>query len=195
VRPSPLSLRSVTETRDERDIFARVQSGDRESFRVIFRMHMGSVYWAAFGVLQSRGDSEEVMQDAFMTMWDKRMSIELVGESTLPWLVTTARYLALNRRRSEDRKRRDPLDPDAELLDRALGPENAALANEARQHIESVMSLMPLVDQEIFWLCLVGDLSYKQAARQLGITHGSVRNRLSRLKARLRSELSLLKGD
>lgn len=190
-----LSLRSVTASNDERALFLRVQAGDRESFRTLFRLHMRSVYWAAFGVLQSRADSEEVMQDAFMTMWDKRATIELVGESTLPWLVTTARYLALNRRRAEQRKRRDPLDPDDELLDRALGPESAAVANEARQHIESVMSLMPLVDQEIFWLCLVGDLSYKQAARQLGITHGSVRNRLSRLKARLRSELSLLKGD
>jgi RNA polymerase sigma-70 factor (ECF subfamily) len=190
-----LSLLSVAASADERALFSRVQAGDRESFRMIFRMHMRSVYWAAFGVLQSRSDSEEVMQDAFMTMWDKRASIELVGESTLPWLVTTARYLALNRRRAEERRRRDPLDPDAELLDRALGPENAAVANEARLHIEEVMAQMPLVDQEIFWLCLVGDLSYKQAARQLGISHGSVRNRLSRLKARLRSELSLLKGD
>jgi RNA polymerase sigma-70 factor (ECF subfamily) len=185
----------VSADADERALFERVQAGDRESFRQLFRMHMRSVYWAAFGVLQSRADSEEVMQDAFMTMWDKRASIQLVGESTLPWLVTTARYLALNRRRAEERKRRDPLDPNAELLDRALGPENVAVANEARQHIEEVMATMPLVDQEIFWLCLVGDLSYKQAARQLGISHGSVRNRLSRLKARLRSELSLLKGD
>jgi RNA polymerase sigma factor (sigma-70 family) len=193
--PDPLSLRALTTGADERALFARIQSGDRESFRAVFRLHMRSVYWAAFGVLQSRSDAEEVMQDAFMTMWDKRGSITLVGESTLPWLVTTARYLALNRRRAEERKRRDPLDPNAELLDRALGPESAAVANEARQHIEAVMALMPLVDQEIFWLCLVGDLSYKQAARQLGITHGSVRNRLSRLKSRLRSELSLLKGD
>jgi RNA polymerase sigma factor (sigma-70 family) len=195
VRADTLTLFSVAASADERALFSRVQAGDRESFRAIFRMHMRSVYWAAFGVLQSRADSEEVMQDAFMTMWDKRASIELVGESTLPWLVTTARYLALNRRRAEERRRRDPLDPDAELLDRALGPENAAVANEARQHIEEVMAQMPLVDQEIFWLCLVGDLSYKQAARQLGISHGSVRNRLSRLKMRLRSELSLLKGD
>ena len=190
-----LSLLSVNADPDERALFARVQDGDRESFRSIFRLHMRSVYWAAFGVLQSRADSEEVMQDAFMTMWDKRASIQLVGESTLPWLVTTARYLALNRRRAEDRRRRDPLDSGDEVLDRALGPENAAVASEARQHIEEVMATMPLVDQEIFWLCLVGDLSYKQAARQLGISHGSVRNRLSRLKARLRSELSLLKGD
>ena len=195
MRADVLSLLSVASNADERALFARVRAGDREAFRKIFRQHMQSVYWAAFGVLQSRADSEEVMQDAFMTMWDKRASIELVGESTLPWLVTTARYLALNRRRSEARKRRDPLDENADILDRALAPETAAVANEARAHIESVMALMPLVDQEIFWLCLVGDLSYKEAARQLGISHGAVRNRLSRLRARLRSEISLLKGD
>lgn len=195
MRADVLSLLSVAANADERALFDRVQAGDREAFRTIFRQHTQSVYWAAFGVLQSRADSEEVMQDAFMTMWDKRASIELVGESTLPWLVTTARYLALNRRRSEARKRRDPLDETANVLDHALAPENAAVAREARQHIEEVMALMPLVDQEIFWLCLVSDLSYKEAARQLGIPHGSVRNRLSRLRARLRSELSLLKGD
>ena len=195
MRADVLSLLSVAANADERALFDRVQAGDREAFRMIFRQHTQSVYWAAFGVLQSRDDSEEVMQDAFMTMWDKRASIELVGESTLPWLVTTARYLALNRRRSETRKRRDPLDENANVFDHALAPENAAVAREARQHIEEVMALMPLVDQEIFWLCLVSDLTYKEAARQLGISHGSVRNRLSRLRARLRSELSLLKGD
>ena len=177
MRADTLSLLGVAADPSERALFTKVQAGDREAFRVIFRQHMQSVYWAAFGVLQSRADSEEVMQDAFMMMWDKRASIELVGESTLPWLVTTARYLALNRRRAEGRRRRDRLDDNADILDRALAPDNAAVANEARQHIEEVMAQMPLVDQEIFWLCLVGDLSYKQAARQLGISHGAVRNR------------------
>jgi RNA polymerase sigma factor (sigma-70 family) len=195
VRADTLSLLSVAHSAEETALFARVQHGDREAFRKIFRLHMQSVYWAAFGVLQSRADAEEVMQDAFMTMWDKRASIELIGESTLPWLVTTARYLALNRRRSEARKRKDPLDENADILDQALAPDNAAVANEAREHIEEVMAQMPLLDQEIFWLCLVGDLSYKEAARQLGISHGAVRNRLSRLRARLRSEISLLRGS
>jgi RNA polymerase sigma factor (sigma-70 family) len=195
VRADVLNLLSVSSSVDEVALFKRVQSGDREAFRSIFRLHMRSVYWAAFGVLQSKSDAEEVMQDAFLTMWEKRATIDLVGESTLPWLVTTARYLALNRRRSEVRKRRDALDGDAALLDHALGPESLAIADEARRRIEEAMAQMPLVDQEIFWLCLIGDLSYKQAARELGISHGSVRNRLSRLKARLRSELSLLKGD
>lgn len=44
--------------------------------------------------------------------------------------------------------------------------------------------LRPL-DQRIVRLCLIDSLSYEQVAAQLGIIHGSVRNRLSRSKKQL----------
>lgn len=97
-----------------------------------------------------------------------------MGESALPWLITTARYLALNRRPS---------------------PESVAIGSEALRQIKNVMVTLPTVDQRIFDLCLMDDLSYDQAARRLGISHSTVRNRLSRLKGRLRAELALLKGE
>ena len=176
-------------------LFARVRVGDREAFRLLFRQHQRSVYWAAFSVLRIRGDSEEVLQDAFLTLWNKRATIDLVGESELPWLITTARYLALNRRRSENRRPRDSLDAGLEIVDDAPSPESAAIGNEALRRIRSVMATRPEVDQRIFELCLVDDLSYEQAATRLGVSHATVRNRLSRLKGRLRTELSLLKGE
>ena len=46
------------------------------------------------------------------------------------------------------------------------------------------------VDREIFRMCMLDGLVYKQAAAQLGLTHGSVRNRLSRLRRQLRIALS-----
>lgn len=176
-------------------LFARVRRGDREAFRLLFRQHQRSVYWAAYSVLGTRGDSEEILQDAFLTLWNKRVTIDLVGESVLPWLITTARYLALNRRRAESRRPRDSLDTGIEIADDAPSPEAVAIGNEALRRIRSVMAGRPDVDQRIFELCLLEDLSYEQAARRLGISHATVRNRLSRLKGRLRSELSLLKGE
>ena len=180
---------------DHDELFARVRTGDREAFRLLFRQHQRTVYWAAFSVLGTRGDSEEVLQDAFLTLWNKRVTIDLVGESALPWLITTARYLALNRRRAESRRPRDSLDAAVEIADDAPSPESVAIGNEALRRIRTVMAGRPDVDQRIFELCLVDDLSYEQAARRLGISHATVRNRLSRLKGRLRTELSLLKGD
>ena len=177
------------------DLFARIRSGDREAFRLMFRQHQRSVYWAAFSVLGTRSDSEEILQDAFLTLWDKRAGIDLVGESALPWLITTARYLALNRRRSESRRPRDSLDAGPDIVDDAPSPETIAIGHEALRHIHTVMAVLPAVDRRIFELCLVDDLSYDQAATRLGVSHSTVRNRLSRLKRRLRTELALLKGE
>lgn len=196
--PVPDAARPAAADQDAADhdsLFARVRTGDREAFRLLFRQHQRSVYWAAFSVLGTRGDSEEVLQDAFLTLWNKRVTIDLVGESALPWLITTARYLALNRRRAESRRPRDSLDAGLEIADDAPTPESVAIGNEALRRIRTVMASRPDVDQRIFELCLLDDLSYEQAARRLGISHATVRNRLSRLKGRLRTELSLLKGE
>ena len=80
------------------------------------------------------------------------------------------------------------------VADGAPSPESLAIADEAMRSIHAIMATQPVVDQQIFELCLVDDLSYEQAASRLGITHATVRNRLSRLKGRLRDELTLLKG-
>jgi RNA polymerase sigma factor (sigma-70 family) len=193
--PPGLSSSGLSTTTTDVLLFSRVQQGDRRAFQELFRRHQRAVYWAAFSVLRSRPDSEEALQDAFLTLWNKRLGVDLVGESVLPWLVTTARYLALNRRRSETRRPRDSLDDRADLADPAPSPESAAIADEARRHIQDIMAALPEVDRRIFDLCLMDDLSYEQAAQRLGITHATLRNRLSRLKGRLRAELTLLKGE
>jgi len=173
----------------ERELFNLVQTGDREAFRVLFRQHQRPVYLAAYRELRSRPEAEEIMQDAFLTMWKKRVKIILVGESTLPWLLTTARFLAMNRRRAMARNPNAALDEATHLADRGQSPEDAAIAHERTEEIDALIASMPKVDQEILRLCLIEELSYEQAARRLGMSHGAVRNRLSRLKTRLRRNL------
>lgn len=51
----------------------------------------------------------------------------------------------------------------------------------------SVARLEP-IDQEILRLCAVEGLTYQEAADALGISHGSVRNRLGRARAVLRAD-------
>ncbi len=173
----------------ERDIFALVQRGDQEAFRALFRLHQRPVYLTAYSVVRSRTDAEEITQDSFLTMWRKRAKISLVGDSALPWLVTTARFLGLNRRRANARSARESLDAAGTLADASNSPVAGVLAAELVEQLGSLMSGMSDVDRDIFRLCLLDELSYEQEAREMGITHGAVRNRLSRLKGRLRLAL------
>jgi RNA polymerase sigma-70 factor (ECF subfamily) len=52
--------------------------------------------------------------------------------------------------------------------------------------LREVSSLDPL-DQQIFRLCAAEGYAYQAAAEKLGVAHGVVRNRLSRIRTRLRT--------
>ena len=175
---------------NERAEFERLLRGDRDVLTILYHRHRRSVYLTAYSVLRSRPDAEEILQDAFVTIWVRRNSVQLVGESTLPWLVTTARYLALNRGRAIARRRTDPLEAASELEAVARSPLGEALATELREELQTAIAELSDTDQTIVALCLVDDLSYKQAAHNLGLTHAAVRNRLSRLRAHLRTSLT-----
>lgn len=175
---------------DERTEFAQFRGGDQAILAVFYRRHRRTVYLAAFSVLDSRSDAEEILQDAFVLMWSRRGSITLVGNSTLPWLVTTARYLALNRGRAIARRRTDSFAAVGELASVARSPLGEALASELRDEIQAAIAKLSEVDRAIVELCLIEELSYKQAAHRLGLTMSAVRNRLSRLRAQLRTSLT-----
>ncbi len=178
----------------EVDLLASMLSGDTDALRSIFQLHQRAVYFTAFNVLRSRHDAEEIMQDAFLLLWKKRAVITLVGGSTLPWLATTSRYLALNRRRARDRERAHVTAAVTEAIEDSPSPEALAMTSDTLRSIDDVVRALPEIDQKVFHLCLLESISYEQAALGLGLTHGSVRSRLARLRVRLRSELHHLKG-
>lgn len=173
------------------ELLALVQTGNREAFRLLFKNHQRPVYVCALRVLGSASDAEEIVQDTFLTMWNKRNKIELAGDSALPWLLVTARFLALNRHRSNQRSSTEPLNPAVDVVADAESLDEKVVLAELMEALEVSIAAMPQVDQEIFNLCLVEGVNYEQAAKRLGITHGSVRNRLSRLKGKLRSQLNV----
>ena len=59
------------------------------------------------------------------------------------------------------------------------------------EDVTRAVSRLPEIDQQIFRLCLVEDLSYADAAAQLDVQVGSVRNRLSRLRRMLGSSVEV----
>lgn len=88
---------------DDTDALDRLRNGERAALAQIHIEHVKPVYWAAYRVLRSYSDADEIAQDVFLTLWRKRRSVRVYGTSLLPWLLTTAKYLALNRARARNR--------------------------------------------------------------------------------------------
>ena len=172
--------------RDDRALLRLAARGDRHAFGLLYDRHVRSVYWQAYGVLRDEREAEDATQDVFVTMWHKLRAITLVDESVLPWLLVTARYTALNARRARLRRRGDALD-DGLASDAAV--EDEVEAGLVRAEIDKATAALSAVDRRLYELCVDGDHTYDMAARELGVSHAVVRNRLSRLRTRLRADL------
>lgn len=176
---------------DELTLLAQAQVGDRDAFAGLYDRHVRPVYWQAYSVVRDRDLAEDVTQEVFVTAWRRIRAITTVDESILPWLLLTARYTAYNaarreRRRAHDELRTDPIG--------APGADAEAEAAHVRTEIDKAVGSLSELDQQLYALCVDGGATYEQAARRLGISHSVVRNRIHRLRARLRADLSALRG-
>jgi RNA polymerase sigma-70 factor (ECF subfamily) len=180
---------------DDRELLARLRHDDEHALTTIFRRYQRPVYWSSFSVLRNRAEAEEIAGDVFLTLWRKRQTVEIAATSLLPWLLVTARNLSFNRGRAVSRRREQPItdsDRDSELPAHGSDPAERLQRKEIEQALQEITDSMTEPDRSIYQLCLVDELTYKEAAYKLGLTHGAVRNRLSRLRARMRTELTHL---
>src|SRR5947209_10317247 len=86
----------------DREIYRAAIAGDRDAFELIIRANSRTLFAIAYGVLQSREEAEDVVQDAFVKAWKSRWRVR--DPQKFPaWLSTIARNRAhdlLRRRRS-----------------------------------------------------------------------------------------------
>lgn len=190
ITAATLDDRPEDEPEGDRLLLERAARGDRVAFGRLYDRHVRPVYWQAYSVLRDEREAEDATQDVFVTTWNKIRTIGLVDESMLPWLLVTARYTALNARRRRQRRRDSELD-DRLADDRTV--EDEVEAAMVRAEIGKAVAALSTVDRRLYDLCVAGDHTYEAAARELGVSHAAVRNRISRLRTRLRADLRSLK--
>lgn len=174
---------------DDATLVARAAGGSEFAFRSLYRAYARPVYWIAHRLLGDDADAEDVTQETFVVAWQKIPRLQLQGESLLPWLATICRLQAANRLRSRgrERSRSAPLE---DTIASTVDVEKQVIdAVTVAAILREVDGLSPL-DREIFRLCAAEGYAYQAAAEQLGVAHGVVRNRLSRIRTRVRGAVN-----
>ncbi|MFV0319792.1 MAG: RNA polymerase sigma factor [Microbacterium sp.] len=168
-------------------LVARAASGSEHAFRALYRAYVRPVYWLAHGLVGTPADAEDVTQETFLAAWRRLPELTLESESLLPWLATICRFQAANRVRRQRRDREHTAAGVDETLPATVDVERqVATSILVDQILAAVRGLSPL-DQQIFRLCAAEGYAYQAAADELGVSHGVVRNRLSRIRTHVRT--------
>ncbi len=158
---------------------------DVNTFEALYDQYAPAVARFAWS-LSPRGDAaQEILQETFLTAWDKRRSIRLVNGSALPWLLNTCRNHARNHARRE-RKWHDLLELREESI--SADPVNGAAAEDLRWALAAVAGL-PDRERTVIELCVLRGFNYREVGETLGLTEATVGKRLQRARARLREDV------
>ncbi|MET7669611.1 RNA polymerase sigma factor [Micromonospora luteifusca] len=174
----------------ESSLRARVRAGDPGAFAELFDQYARSVYNHAFRLTADWATAEDVMAATYLQAWRSRERVGEEGGSLRPWLLGIATNEARNHIRSNRRYRRVAaalLASDVTLPDHA--DEVAGRLDDSRRIAAAIDALTRLrrPEREVLTLCLWEGLDYEAAAQALGVPVGTVRSRLSRARARLRT--------
>ena len=170
---------------DDAALVALAAGGSEVAFRSLYRAYVRPVY-ARFGLVGDPADAEDVTQETFLVAWRKLPGLELAGDSLLPWLVTSAGSRPPIAYDAGARPRTHHASPTMRCRRRSTW----AASRGWRERPDPARGRRARrAGPGIFRLCAAEGYAYQAAADELGVGHGVVRNRLSRIRTRLRTDV------
>src|SRR5262245_26502036 len=171
---------------DAQLITAVLQITDQDAFAELVRRHGPTVLGVCRRFLGATPDAEDAFQATFLVLVRRARSTDW-RESLGPWLYGVALRVAKKARRM--RTRRLTAERQAIAMD-TDPPTPASQFDDASEILGEELSALPAIYREALVLCELQGASRRDAARELGLTEGTLSSRLARGRKMLRDRLA-----
>jgi RNA polymerase sigma-70 factor (ECF subfamily) len=178
---------------DER-LVQRVARGDQRAFGQLYDRLAAPLYGTAVRIVHDTSEAQDIVHDAFVTMWEKSASFDAARGTAFSWAVTLVRNRAIDRVRTR-RRRTDLLAAaapgDLGYSDAAAGPPepDPAQLNDRARAVRAAIADLPAEQQTALELAFFGGLTQEEIAGKLSAPLGTVKARIRRGLLKLRDGL------
>jgi RNA polymerase sigma-70 factor (ECF subfamily) len=187
---------SLEEQKDERELVARCQKGDREAFEQVYLRHHRALYLFLYSLMRSQHAAEDLCQDVFVKLFTQIRSYRYQS-SFAHWLFRLARNAAIDQMRRSKVRAATSLDAEPvdghSLQERLPGngplPSDRVEKSERDQAVRKAVAALPEDFKTVLVMREWGDQSYEEIAGELGISEGTVKSRIFRARQMLAKKL------
>ncbi|MBI3395845.1 MAG: RNA polymerase sigma factor [Spirochaetia bacterium] len=181
------------------EFLEKLRSHDTAAFKQLVSVLKDRLYNLAYRLLRNREDAEEILQEAFLTIFDKIGTFQ--GKSKLStWIYAIVSNAALSRIR---KKGNDPVtfpDDNPLTMEKALfrnakvvfEPQggDALIQKELEERLTKAIDSLPTGYREMFIMKEIQKIPVKDIAAVFDLNEGAVKTRLHRARLLLRAVLS-----
>jgi RNA polymerase sigma-70 factor (ECF subfamily) len=166
-----------------------VASGDREAMSEVYKLTSGRLYALLLRMLPTQGDADEVLQEAYLTVWHRAGTFTPGQASPMTWLITIARNKAIDRLRSDKYVRgTGPLD-DLSEEPADENPSALSLIETDQEHKRLHQCLDALEDRQrdAIRTAFFSGVTYQELAERASVPLGTMKSWVRRGLIRLRA--------
>lgn len=186
----------------DEQLVRRAQRGDMAAFEELVARHRDKVYARAFSMLRSEDEALDVSQEAWVKGWQRLKQFQ--GESSfVTWMTRIVINLCLDQLRKHKRQKAESIEQLAEesggverqMPAMAVNPTEGLERREVRARIERALSQLSYEHRTVLILHEFEQLEYKEIAKRMQCSIGTVMSRLFYARRRMANLLAAYKKE
>lgn len=175
-------------TTREEEIVALMQAKDRRAVSMIYDDYSRQLYGLSLKMMGNQEDASEVLQLAFIKIWERAQSYDPTKAALFTWLYQVTRNTALDELRKGQRK----LSKEIQITDRDVYIIEEGFENDSYAHLKSTVSGLDHKFQEVLNSVYFKGMTHVEAAEHLNLPLGTVKTRLRNALQELRSHFKTI---
>jgi RNA polymerase sigma-70 factor (ECF subfamily) len=180
----------VKEPMSDQILSYQIKNGDMSAFDDIYKKYSVRIYSFVFGIIKSKDDAEDIVQEVFIKLWDKRKSLnEHLSFKSFLFTIAYNTTISMIRKRVKEkdfimmvRSKQIPLNSDSVDLKLEF--------QELQEKLDKTIEDLPKRQKQVFVLSRREELSYKEIAKKMGISVNTVENHMSKALKFIRKNIN-----
>ncbi|SHJ43053.1 RNA polymerase sigma-70 factor, ECF subfamily [Tangfeifania diversioriginum] len=177
-------------TKSDKELLLLLQKDDRVAFYNIYERYSKRLYWFVLQYVKLDADAEEIVQEVFLKIWEKRKTID-VFSSFKSFLFTVAynATISLLRKRVTENKYLDHLQS-IQKATQTTDSTDELYFNELNDKLKSLLNELSPRQKEIYLLSREEGLTHEQISKKLNVSVNTVKKHMSNTVSFLKLHLN-----
>jgi len=172
-------------------LLARVAQGDQPAFAALYRRSSAHLYAIALRIVRERAVAEEILQEAFVSVWHHAAAYDAAKSQPMTWLGAIVRHRALDQLRRRDidtvpLEGRDDRHPAWDVPSDAPTPVELLLAGADARAVRQCVDALDAGPKQAIALAFFHGFSHGELAAHMREPLGTIKSWVRRGLERLR---------
>jgi RNA polymerase sigma-70 factor, ECF subfamily len=178
----------------DEDLMQLVRGGDAAAFEVVYERHATVAFSLAYRMTGRRGHAEDVVQEAFLSLWRSGARYDRSRGSVRTWVLGIVHNRAIDalRRSTVHDKRRASDEGIEERFEATERTDTEAARRSEAAEVRTALALLPQEQARAIELAYFGGFSHSEIAEMLDTPIGTIKGRIRLGLERLRAQLGEL---